>query len=862
VNQLQYLNGFGIASGVASAIVLVAQPAWAQGIAVTNVQLQTTDDGIELILETPTGEQPQSFTSSDGETLVIHFTNSQLKVEEFLEENPIPGIASVEVTQQYANTVRVKLVGTENLPKAQVTTTEQGIALNVTSEMTTAQEPAPAPETQEPITEEPETEEPTPAPEIQEPTTEEPKAEDPEAEEPIELVVTAGEQYRVERATTGTRTNTPLRDIPQSIQVVPKEVIEDQQATELSEITRNVSGVFQEASFGGIQDNFNIRGFEQKTFLRNGFREGDDLERVRETANVERVEVLKGPASVLHGRLVPGGVINVVTEKPTEEPFFSLEPRAGSFGLVEPSVDISGPLNESGTVRYRLNALYETKDGFRNFDQDFERTFISPVLSWDISDSTNLTIELEYTDDERPFDRGIVAEAPPSEEIVDIPFDRNLQEPDDFNESTQFLASYTLEHRFNDNLKVRNRFQFLEGNRFDTRNEPFGNLGDSFGDIDAGPEEILRFVSSNDALERELALQTNLVADFQTGSIDHKVLFGVDLNRSIEDRVSRSTDSGFGVTKINIFDPVYDDGTPSRDELDFKSVDVEIETESLGIYLQDQIAFSDNLKLLLGGRFDLVSQENKDLLDNTTETQDDEAFSPRVGLVYQPIEPLSLYTSFSRSFVPNEGDGQGNILDPERGTQYEVGLKGELLDGDLSVNLAAFNITKSNVAVGVEGPPAGLQRAIGEQRSRGIELDIAGELADGWKIIASYSHTDAEITEDNDSDQEGNTLPGVPKNGASLWTTYEFQSGNLQGLEIGAGAFFVGNREGNLDNNFELPSYTRVDARLSYSRNNWEAALNFKNLFDIDFVESRGFGRVAIDPGIPFTVIGSFSVEF
>ncbi|NEO27244.1 MAG: TonB-dependent siderophore receptor [Kamptonema sp. SIO4C4] len=403
--------------------------------------------------------------------------------------------------------------------------------------------------------------------------------------------------------------------------------------------------------------------------------------------------------------------------------------------------------------------------------------------------------------------------------------------------------------------------QFVEANK---------ELCNDFETVSKLPEEIGRGESRNFHFERGLGLtirecQMRDRVIFKNPPRQHPVEFGFHLSGQCQDEYGnylRSTDSGFGITKINVFDPVYDDGTPSLDELDFLAVDLINRTDSLGIYLQDLIAFSDNLKFLIGGRFDLVSQKNEDFLNDTTATQDDEAFSPRIGLVYQPIEPLSLYASFSRSFVPNGGDGQGGILEPERGTQYEVGLRSELLEGRLSANLAAFSITKSNIAVGVEGPPAGLRRAIGEQRSRGIELDIAGEITEGWKIIASYAHTDAEVTDDNDSDIEGNQLPGVARNGASLWTTYEVQSGSLQGLGFGAGVFFVGDREGNLDNNFELPSYTRVDARLSYRRDNWVAALNFKNLFDIDYVESRGFGRVAIQPGIPFTVVGSISIEF
>ncbi|ASC71749.1 TonB-dependent siderophore receptor [Halomicronema hongdechloris C2206] len=780
---------------------------------ITDVQITETENGLQLMLAA-TGSIAEPETSVVGNALIAEIPNAALALaegDEFQAANPVEGIALVSVTGLPDNRVRVSITGTDAPPETQVGTEAGNLVLSVVPGI----------------------------------------ARVGDADDAIQIVVTGepDERYNAPTATTATRTDTPLRDIPQSIQVVPRAVIEDQQATDLQEIVRNVSGVVESDTFSGTFDSFNIRGFQQRTFLRNGFRDGE-VTRLRETANVERVEVLKGPASILFGRLEPGGVINLVPERPTAEPFFALEPRVGSFGFIEPSIDASGPLNADRTVRYRLNALYERQEGFRDFNRDIERFFVSPVVTWDIGDRTNLTLEFSYTDDERPFDQGLVSIG---EGIADIPFDRIVNELDDFNESTQLIASYELEHEFNDNLELRNRFQFLRGDRLNIENQPFSIS-------DAG--ELQRFVFSNDAIETSYGLQTNLVGDFQTGTVGHEVLFGFDLNREVEDRQGRSTDDSFGVTTINIFDPVYDDGTPSRDELNFTAVDINNRTDSLGIYLQDLIAFTDNLKLLIGGRFDLVSQNNENRLSDTTETQDDTAFSPRIGLVYQPIEPLSLYASFSRSFVPNGGDGQGGILPPERGTQYEVGLRGELLEGRLSANLAAFNITKSNIAVGVPGPPAGLQRAIGEQRSRGIELDIAGEISDGWRIIASYAHTHTEITEDNGSDQEGNELQGVPRNAASLWTTYEFQQGDLQGLGLGAGVFFVGDREGNLDNNFELPSYARVDARISYQRDNWEAALNFKNLFDIDYVESPGFGRFSLDPGIPFTVIGTFSVEF
>ena len=253
------------------------------------------------------------------------------------------------------------------------------------------------------------------------------------------------EGYVVDDGTTATRTDTPLKDVPQSIQVVPQRVIEDQQASDLQETTRNVSGVFQ-GNTAATVDRFFIRGFNQVVFLRDGFR--DENEQIRETANLERVEVLKGSASVLYGTLEPGGIINLVTKKPLEDPLYSAKLSVGSFNTAEPSIDLGGPLNKDKTFLYRLNVLYENREVFRDFDENVERTFIAPALTWKIGDKTDITFNFEYLNDKRPFDRGIVAI---EDGIADIPFERVLGEPDDFNKTESFDTGYLLEHRFSVN---------------------------------------------------------------------------------------------------------------------------------------------------------------------------------------------------------------------------------------------------------------------------------------------------------------------------------------------------------------------------------------------------------------------------
>jgi len=266
------------------------------------------------------------------------------------------------------------------------------------------------------------------------------------------------------------------------------------------------------------------------------------------------------------------------------------------------------------------------------------------------------------------------------------------------------------------------------------------------------------------------------------------------------------------LTPLDIYNPVY--RQPIVGRIDAVYEDNSRLTDTLGIYIQDQIKFAENFQLLLGGRFDLFTQKNKNFLDNTTEIQAGDAFTPRVGIVYKPISAISLYASYSQSFNPTEGrSADGNLFQPERGTQYEVGVKADLNDR-ISSTLSLYRLTRSNLLT-TDPNNSRFSIQTGEQRSQGIEFDIAGELAKGWNIIASYAYTDAKITEDN-TDNEGNRLNRVPENSASIWTTYELQSGALQGLGMGVGLFFVGERQGDLSNSFTVPGYTRTDAALFY----------------------------------------------
>ncbi|MBE9001844.1 MULTISPECIES: TonB-dependent receptor [unclassified Nostoc] len=823
-------------------------------VQVTGVRLNSVDKQLEIILETAQGEQLQPLSKSEGNNFIADIPNAQLRLstgEVFSQENPFTGITAVTVSNLDANTIRVTVTGKASAPKVELFDDNEGLIFGVIPTISTSQ----IPPAEQPTSETPQTQ---PTPSTEQPTTETPSepptAETPENEEPIELVVT-GEQdrYRVPEASGATRTDTPIRDIPQSIQVIPRQVLKDQQITRLTDAIRNVSGIVEGDSFAGTVDNFNIRGFDFNSTFRDGFREPGDT--LRELANIEQIEVLKGPASVLYGNAEPGGIINLVTKRPLSTPYYSADFSAGNFSYYRPSIDISGPLNPDKSLLYRLNVAYENGSSFRDF-VDSERSFFGPIFDLKLSDKTNLLVNVDYLKDERTFDQGLVAFG---RGIADIPTSRFLGEPGDRREVEEVNVGYRLEHRFNENLTLRNAFRYTSNDSFDYRAQPL--------DLDEGTGELSRNFRSNDDYTERYSLQTDLVSKFTTGSIQHTLLVGLDLARQKSDGSQRRLPGGL-TPSINIFDPVYNlISRPGLSELTNVVRDGNSKTETLGIYLQDQIAFSDNFKLLIGGRFDTVDQNQFNRLSETRTIQYDEAFTPRIGIVYQPIQPISLYASYSRSFAPNFAQSADNtFLEPERGTQYEVGVKVDLND-KLSATLAAYEITKTNIGTANPNDPDGFSLPIGEQRSRGIELDVAGEILPGWNIIAAYGYTDAIVTESNDF-RVGSRVAKVPEHKASLWTTYQFLQGNLTGLGFGLGLYYLSDRVGgdlptlDSDDTFTLPSYLRTDAAIYYKRDNWRAAINIENLFGTRYFESFNFGRNTVIPGAPFTVIGTISFEF
>lgn len=635
--------------------------------------------------------------------------------------------------------------------------------------------------------------------------------------------------YRATRSATGSKTDSALRDIPQSIQVVPRQVLEDQQLNQLADALVNVSSVQRGNSHGGSTESFVVRGFHSRTYAVDGMLMNPLVSRpevISDLVNVERVEVLKGPASVLYGQGDPGGLINLVTRKPTFTPETRIKAQAGSEDFYRLEVNASGPLDEAKTLAGRIAIAGQTESSFRDTFRDNRHTYISPTLRWEPTEYTRVDGGLEYTNQTSQFDRGVI----PQNGRISMKPERFLHEPWSHDDAKKVAAWWRVEHDVNDWLTLRQATRWDESDKqryvVDLR------------DMRADGRTLRRRATDGKEAVRTLDMQFEAIARFATGGLQHTALVGFEyLEGDRHAGIDRAP-----LADIDIYEPVYG-AVPGTFTYGGGS-EYELETQSL--YLQDQIDLSSQWKLLVGARYDSTRQKNLTIEDDYSEVPtnlDPEKVSPRVGLVYQPNDQLSLYASYSTSFVPQgDIDRSGRPLDPEEGKQFEVGAKVELIPQRLSATLAVFQLTRENVA---STDPENEDRSIqtGEQRVRGVELDIVGEPLDGWHIIANASVLNAELTKHTPTAdslvREGNKLQGVPTLSGSLWSSYQLQSGNLKGLGFGAGVIAVGAREGNLENSYDVSGYTRFDASLFYDLSEQvRVSLNGRNLTDREYLET------------------------
>lgn len=658
-------------------------------------------------------------------------------------------------------------------------------------------------------------------------------------------------EYTADETTGAMRVQVPIQDLPRSVEIVTRQVMDDQKVIRLQDALRNVSGVSMPNTQGGRSGDFMIRGFRSDiNVFKNGFREDSTFgaRASRDTVNLQSIEVIKGSPSYLYGRSDPGGVIVQTTKDPLKTPYYSSEIIFGNYNLYRPTVDIGGPLNESKTFTYRFNGAFESAQSFREGVKS-DRIFLAPTIGWEIGARTYLRFEGEYLHDRSPIDRGLVAVG---RRPADISINSFLGDPNRRSETNQGKATLILTHQFNDAWKWRTAFQSA------VASEKYNSLEAWFLDVDNRTVNLAAFQIPQTVQSHYL--QNEVHGQFATGFLKHRMLVGIELGREVQ--------SGRTLTD-NI---CADAGTCTRSTIDlfntnlrtFQNNPLGLQSDDtstngiFGLYAGDQIAILDNLHLNAGGRFDIFKQElvNRDSITTPGGSRDektDYAFSPSIGLTYQPIKPVALFINYTKSFSPQGAGGrtvQGTLLDPERGRQYEAGVKFQTEDGRLRSTVAIFDIKKTNVAT---SDPANriFQIGIGEQRSRGAEFDVAGRILPGWDIIANYAYVDARVTKDEDF-LVGSRLPNVPLHQGSIWTTYFVQEGQLRGLGAGLGMYAQAKRNAVVqfpvdplfgDNQVDLPGFVRMDAALYYRKNeilphtNLVASLNLRNILGQRYFE-------------------------
>ncbi|MFO0775522.1 MAG: TonB-dependent receptor [Nitrospiraceae bacterium] len=686
--------------------------------------------------------------------------------------------------------------------------------------------------------------------------------------------------YTADESTSAMRIPVPVHDTPRAVEIVTRQVLDDQKIIRFGEALRNVSGVSQFSTAGGQGGEVMIRGFVAKDGLnifKNGFRDDSvfSSRTQRDVIDLERIEVVKAPPSYLYGRADPGGVINQISKSPLKNPYYSAELIVGSYGLYRPQIDIGGPLNDNKTVTYRFNAMYESAGSYRDGVQS-TRTFLAPTIGWDIGPRTSVRVDGEYLFDRSPIDRGLVAFGGG---VAPIPVSRFLGDPDRKNEIHQGKATLTLWHRFSDLFQWRTAFRAAASRQRYSSLESNAFVGDESGGI----LNLARYEIPSTAQSHYL--QNELHGTFLAGAVKHKTILGVELGR---ETFSNQVSGDFGgdtttpgaFSFINIFNP--------NDRLFLNNAltrfsDTTTRNGVLGVYAGDQVDVLENLHMHVGGRFDVFEQRVTTRPDDLTavgnSTKDSEnAFSPSVGLAYQPWKPITLYANYTESFAPQAAGSRsfaGTPFKAERGKSYEGGFKYQAPDGRVRANVALFDTTKRNVLTGDPANGFLFSVSTGEQRSKGVEFDIAGKILPGWDVIANYAYIDARVTEDNRF-LVGSRAPNTALHQGSLWTTYFFQEGIAQGFGAGIGLYAQGKRNGlfqcqdptNCQAPFELPGYVRMDAALYYrkqgifERTNLLAAINFTNLLDHRYFTGTQNFREIIYTGAPFTVIGSVKLEF
>jgi iron complex outermembrane recepter protein len=652
-----------------------------------------------------------------------------------------------------------------------------------------------------------------------------------------------GEGYLQPETQIATRSLTPLRDLPQAVTVVTRETLNDQQAFRFTDLYRNAAGV---NAFSHYND-FTARGFRSGdgNVMINGQQgSGFNWHVPMAISNVERVEVIKGPASLLFGNGQPGGTVSLITKKPLADPHYELRQTVGSFQTHRTQIDVTGPLLPSRSLLYRLNVGGEHGNSFRDFT-GYKNALIAPALTWRPDSRTSLTVETEHIYDDRTvgWDRGIVV--PPGANALTLPIERFLHEPDDFDINKGTTLGVSFQRLMGENFLINGQYRGAWRREDNGYHQPRPLLADGR----TLPREYRDWHDNNNA--HQITAYAN--AEPEIFGMRHRLTMGVDGNRFDRQYFYQVFRPNGGVPSIDIFAPQYRLANPSTYRNPIFNDIFNARTDTVRFFVQDQIDLLPKLKLMVGlgyNRYD-YSQVNFAQLTNTRtpDASTATAFVPRAGLVYQPTATLSLYGSFSESFLPQYSNlpEQGGPFDPERGRQVEVGAKKEWWGGRLLGTLALYRIVKQNV---LNPDPIDPVRQVqtGEVTAKGVEFDLTGRITQRLSVVANYAFNDTAVTRDT-TGLVGNKQPNAPKHLGGGWLRQELG----RGLAAAVGLRSVSWRT-TFDTTLRIPSYTVLDASVFWRYRFLDLTAGVNNLADERYVLGA-YNRLAVFPGAPRNVL-------
>ena len=722
----------------------------------------------------------------------------------------------------------------------------------------------------------------------------------------VEVIGRKESSYKNTNSFIGTKTASALKEVPQSVGYVTKELILDQGATTVNEVVKNISGVNQNSSY----NDFSIRGFRatgnrNSGNLLNGMRAQTSLWKQSSLANIERVEVIKGPASALFGNAAPGGVINRVTKKPLFENKNSITVGVGSWNTLKTYGDFTGPLNPKKTLLYRLNLGYEKTDSFRDL-QGSESIIAAPSFSYIPNEKTHINVDFVYQNFNGKIDRG--QSVPADGNVYSTPISRSLSAANDFLKENTLNTTIALTHKFSDHISLNAIYlnssyseDMLEHTQANLYYKQIGNGTNAFRYAD--PNKVMMTANQRKRYFANNSFNTYFNFNFNTGILKHKLLVGYDYFIS-EQKAGSSSISAQGYlskdkTKVentytttanvlagsvqtpttnvpvfDLYDPIAGNAYKDISKYIWKKNTLNLnpyEEYSHGVYVQEQIDISI-VKLLIGLRQEWFTETlNKETTKEIS--QQTSAFIPRVGLVVEASENINLYSTWVKGFQPqganiqSDPDRYGGPFDYMKSELYEVGLKTEWFNKRLSATLAVFKITQENSLE--QSPKAGKAdwRVPVDEESNGFELDVAGQILPNFSVVANYAYTDARIVklkEEGAIKDLNVQRPSTPRHAANLWTKYIFENGSLKGLGAGIGVSYASERLGQVGRRAtaaSYPDYTLLNAVLYYKVKDVQLQLNVNNVLNRTYWIS-GYDNLRNFPGAPRNINASVTYRF